>query len=219
MYYIFYNGYDFEKRFSKEFLNYIYRSNNNNCSSSSSSNFCSKKDDLRTCIDWNKSTRKQLCVTSEKVYNKLLKCTGHYYWPDGKKFRCYPYKQQRQHQQQQHQKYNNNRSSLFHYRNNNNNNNNNDGCNGRRGRHQRRRQSPPIRSTVVIATAASKTPSPRPKVAFSPTPSSPLLWHDNDVDDQELDLYAQTHGYEDNDNILEEGEIVDYHTTFSCEKR
>nr|AFS51998.1 late expression factor-6 [Dendrolimus kikuchii nucleopolyhedrovirus] len=82
---VFYNGYHVEKRFSREFLTFIYRSLMVRL----------KKTqlplDLKDSIDWYRSTRKQLYVLNKHVYTHLLQCSHRYYWPDGKRFVCRQY--------------------------------------------------------------------------------------------------------------------------------
>ncbi|QAT90413.1 LEF-6 [Spodoptera exempta nucleopolyhedrovirus] len=69
--YVFYiNGSHVEKRFGKEFLNYI----------------CGGK--IRHDIKSEDCTRKRLVVKSRYAANKLLDANGKCYWPDGTRFKC-----------------------------------------------------------------------------------------------------------------------------------
>ncbi|AYN45075.1 lef-6 [Alphabaculovirus alterspexiguae] len=69
--YVFYiNGSHIEKRFGKEFINYI----------------CGGK--IRHDIKSEDCTRKRLVVKSRYAANKLLDANGQCYWPDGTRFRC-----------------------------------------------------------------------------------------------------------------------------------
>ncbi|UZE89790.1 LEF-6 [Parapoynx stagnalis nucleopolyhedrovirus] len=92
VYLVFYNGFNIEKKFSKEFLNHIYYDQ--------IAHSIQKKNvlipDLKNNVDWEQSTRKQLHVFNKDVYKKLLQCDGRYYWPNGYRFLCRPYKARRQ---------------------------------------------------------------------------------------------------------------------------
>lgn len=92
VYLVFFNGYNIEKKFSKEYLNHIYYDQ-------IAHDFQRKNiltPELKTNIDWEQSTRKQLHVLNKDVYKILLLCDGRYYWPNGIRFLCRPYKTRRQ---------------------------------------------------------------------------------------------------------------------------
>ncbi|AOT85578.1 lef-6 [Cyclophragma undans nucleopolyhedrovirus] len=86
VFHVFYNGYHVEKRFSQKFLTYIYRSQTAKLRTTQ------LPPDLKECVDWHSSTRKQLYVLNKHVYEHLLRCSHRYYWPDGRKFVCRHYK-------------------------------------------------------------------------------------------------------------------------------
>ncbi|QNV47845.1 late expression factor 6 [Alphabaculovirus altersperidaniae] len=69
--YVFYiNGSHVEKRFGREFINFI----------------CGGK--IKYDIKSEECTRKRLVVKSNYAAKKLLSANGRAYWPDGTKFRC-----------------------------------------------------------------------------------------------------------------------------------
>ncbi|ABL75971.1 late expression factor-6 [Maruca vitrata nucleopolyhedrovirus] len=90
VYLVFYNGFNVEKKFSKEYLNHIYYDQ--------IAHSIQRKiiPDLKNNVDWERSSRKQLHVLNRDVYKRLLKCDGRYYWPNGYRFLCRPYKTRRQ---------------------------------------------------------------------------------------------------------------------------
>ncbi|ANF29757.1 lef6 [Catopsilia pomona nucleopolyhedrovirus] len=98
VFYLFYNGFNVEKNFSKEFVAYIYR---HQTTTTLNRRNCSDDNNFKSNIDWHYSTRKHLIVLNNRVYKRLLQCDGKYYWPDGKRFVCRPYKLHEQQQQQQ----------------------------------------------------------------------------------------------------------------------
>ncbi|QHB21714.1 lef6 [Artaxa digramma nucleopolyhedrovirus] len=71
MYYcVFINGADIEKKFARDFINYVVGG------------------DCDNQIEWNRCTRKRLAVTSKNVVERLERVNGTVYWPSGKPFRC-----------------------------------------------------------------------------------------------------------------------------------
>ena len=69
--YVFYiNGSHVEKRFGREFINFI----------------CGGK--IKQDIKSEESTRKRLVVKSSYAAKKLLSANGRAFWPDGTRFRC-----------------------------------------------------------------------------------------------------------------------------------
>ncbi|ACF05320.1 LEF-6 [Adoxophyes orana nucleopolyhedrovirus] len=65
-----YNGVNFAKKFTKEFLNHV----------------CGGHVD----IDWDKCTRKRLVINSPNTAHRLLNINQRVYWPNGEIFICYP---------------------------------------------------------------------------------------------------------------------------------
>ncbi|AKN81070.1 Late expression factor 6 [Lonomia obliqua multiple nucleopolyhedrovirus] len=215
VFYMFYNGYNVEKRFSKEYLNFIFRDyiaryHDNNV----------LWPDFKPNIDWNGSTRKQLCVLNKKVYSKLLQCSNKYFWPNGEKFICRQYKnyQQRRHQLQNYDDYRQHHSYD----------------------HAKKFKSKVYRVTSSATAAAnaeyynyftsaadaannnddykrpiSPTASPARSISPASSVASTLKFSSSptpNTDNWELELYARTNGYdhehEDQETChLEEGEI------------
>ncbi|AAF33656.1 ORF127 lef6 [Spodoptera exigua multiple nucleopolyhedrovirus] len=99
--YVFYiNGSHVEKRFGREFINFI----------------CGGK--IKHDIEPEQCTRKRVVVKSSYAAKKLLAANGRAFWPDGTKFRC---KQLNNHHQHHHHLYRRRRdgiktSSSLHHR-------------------------------------------------------------------------------------------------------
>ncbi|AVA31209.1 lef6 [Oxyplax ochracea nucleopolyhedrovirus] len=71
-FFVFINGYNVNKKFSKQILLYI----------------CPK---LKYNVDWDSSTRNLVCVLNRHAYLQLLKCHGRFFWPHGQKIVCQPW--------------------------------------------------------------------------------------------------------------------------------
>lgn len=179
VYLLFYNGYNIEKKFSKEYLNHIYYDQIARC-------FHEKNvliPDLKASIDWDRSTRKQLHVLNKEVYKRLLQCEGRYYWPNGYRFLCRPYKTRRQgyreHCRLAEHTDNFEKIQKLHTSN--------------KPHRQKRRR---LRSPSSVETVKCRHPS-------TPIPDN---WCE-----EELESYARINGYYDRetDRHLEEGEILE----------
>jgi hypothetical protein len=168
VYLVFYNGFNVEKKFSKEFLNHIYYDQ--------VAHSIQKKNvlipDLKNNVNWEQSTRKQLHVFNRDVYKRLLQCDGRYYWPNGYRFLCRPYKARRQ------------------------------------GYSEHRRLANHVHSSRGEKRRRIKSPSSVDTVKYNrPSTSIPDKWCDDEEDD--LERYGRLNGYHDEQEILEEGELLE----------
>lgn len=66
-----FNGGNIEKKFTREFLNFV----------------CNNE--INDAVLWHNCTRKRLIVTSRRAVDQLLALNKRVFWPEGKVFRCY----------------------------------------------------------------------------------------------------------------------------------
>ncbi|QEI03489.1 LEF-6 [Spodoptera cosmioides nucleopolyhedrovirus] len=95
--YVFYiNGSHVEKRFGREFINFI----------------CGGK--IKHDIKSEECTRKRVVVRSSYAAKKLLAANGRAFWPDGTKFRCKQLKPDNNNHRRRYDKYKPSSSSSYH---------------------------------------------------------------------------------------------------------